>query len=118
MDADNYSIYQSSTFISEINGSVTELFNGSNALAYQITDLEVGTFYFKIIAFNVYGNTSSNCINITVFYPPGGFLVASNASNPDNDGNFSLNWTSSERADNYSIYSHTEYIQEIDNNER
>lgn len=36
--------------------------------------------------------------------PPGPFTLTSNADNPDTDGSFSLQWTNSIDADNYSVY--------------
>ncbi len=37
-------------------------------------------------------------------YSPGGLTLSTNAENPDNDGMFTLSWTSSLRANNYSLY--------------
>ena len=68
------------------------------------------------IAFNTYGNTSSNCVKITVLYPPDDFYLAKNEEIPDTDGKANLTWTPSQGAQNYSVYRHTSYIHEIDNN--
>lgn len=46
---------------------------------------------------------------------PGAFTLSSNAGNPDDDGNFTLTWTSSSGANNYSIYQYSSYITEINN---
>ncbi len=45
--------------------------------------------------------------------PPGAFSLSTDADNPDTDGAFYLNWTTSVDANNYSVYSHTAVITEI-----
>ncbi|MHA1747586.1 MAG: ABC transporter substrate-binding protein [Promethearchaeota archaeon] len=64
--ADNYSVYQYSGYITEINGSLT-------LIADEITDLSLlrssypdGTYYFIVAAINEHGYTLSNCINVVV----------------------------------------------------
>ncbi|NHJ23051.1 MAG: BspA family leucine-rich repeat surface protein, partial [Candidatus Lokiarchaeota archaeon] len=44
---------------------------------------------------------------------PGSFILSSDASTPDTDGSFILTWTSSVRADDYSVYRYSCYITEI-----
>jgi len=44
---------------------------------------------------------------------PSSFTLTSDAENPDIDGIFNLNWTSSNGAANYSIYAYDKYITEI-----
>ena len=44
---------------------------------------------------------------------PDPFTLSCDADTPDTDGNFTLTWTSSALADNYSIYYHYNYITEI-----
>ncbi|MHA1293816.1 MAG: hypothetical protein ACTSQJ_14260, partial [Promethearchaeota archaeon] len=41
---------------------------------------------------------------------PGAFNLTSNAGNPDDDGLFTLIWSNSKRAINYSIYTSTQFI--------
>ena len=55
LNTDNYSIYINSIFLSNTDGTF-----------YSITDFEDGTYYFIIVAFNEYGNESSNCISVIV----------------------------------------------------
>ncbi|MHA1282445.1 MAG: choice-of-anchor X domain-containing protein [Promethearchaeota archaeon] len=62
----NYSIYQHDSLITEINGSVTELISGVKQLSYTIQGLTDGTYYYKVISFNKFGNYSSNCIKVNV----------------------------------------------------
>ncbi|MHA1233035.1 MAG: hypothetical protein ACTSPQ_20605, partial [Candidatus Helarchaeota archaeon] len=103
--ANNYSIYQYNSTITEINGSITLIDEGVTSLIYPISGLENGTHYFIVIAFNNFGNRSSNCISIDVLVaPPGPFKLSSNAENPDTDGSFTLTWNKSLGADNYSVY--------------
>lgn len=65
------------------------------------------------------GQTFSNCIKALVHIiivrrvPPGQFTLDSDADIPDTDGIFNLTWSSSDRADNYSIYIHNSTISEI-----
>lgn len=44
---------------------------------------------------------------------PGKFILSSNAGNPDLDGTFTLNWTESSGADNYTVYRDTTNITSI-----
>jgi len=65
-----------------------------------------------------YGDVSGD-IFLTQYYHlsiPGAFQLIHNASVNDNDGNFTLNWSLSERADNYSVYTHDTFIYDINNN--
>ncbi|KKL09196.1 hypothetical protein LCGC14_2568260, partial [marine sediment metagenome] len=69
--ASYYVLYNSSSFISEINASLLILYNFTPSLdlptyRYSLSDLNNGTYYYKIIAFNDYGNFSTNCTQITV----------------------------------------------------
>jgi len=118
-EANNYSIYQYSSYITEINGSLTLLEEETSAFLLPLTGYSSGTYYFIGVAFNDFGNSTSNCINVTVAIPPpppgppGAFTLSSNAGNPDDDGNFTLTWTSSSEANNYSIYQYSSDITEI-----
>jgi len=67
--ANSYSVYRHSSYITEINGSLT-------LLASEITDLEIelngysnGIYYFRVVAHNEYGDTRSDCIKIEVEIP-------------------------------------------------
>lgn len=70
-----YVICNSSAFISEINLSVSVLLNFTPSLdlptyRYSLIGLNNGTYYYKIIAFNEYGNVETECIQVTVSIPP------------------------------------------------
>ena len=67
--AHNYSVYRSSSFITVIDGSVTLLANEITNLTWALSEYEDGTYYFIVIAHNDYGDTLSNCIEITVGKP-------------------------------------------------
>ncbi|MFX1469182.1 MAG: SBBP repeat-containing protein [Promethearchaeota archaeon] len=115
-DALNYSIYQYSSYISVINDSLTLLVNQTNDLSIALSDYSNGIYYFRAVAYNKYGNSTSNCINVTVAIPPvppSSFDLSSNAGTPDDDGDFTLTWTSSTGANNYSIYQYSSYISVI-----
>jgi len=112
--ADTYSVFTSSSFITELNGSETVLTLRSAISPYSITGLLNGTYYYVIAAHNELGYTLSTCISVTVeIIPPGSFNLNSNAGSPDTDGIFSLTWTSSKGADNYSVYTYNHPITEI-----
>jgi len=122
--ADSYSVYQYSSYITEINGSLTLLLEEVATLSLPLNGYSNGTYYFVTVAFNDFGNKISNCINVTVNIPqppdppdpsdpPGNFAITSSANNPDEDGNFNLEWTNSDGANNYSVYQYSGYIIEI-----
>ena len=113
--ANNYSVYQYSKFITEINGSLTNLVDEIEALTLPLTGYADGTYYFIVVAHNNEGDTLSNCIDVTVAHPPppGYFVLSSDAGDPDADGNFGLTWGSSSGANNYSVYRYSKYITHI-----
>ena len=71
----NYSIYYSNYSISKVNESVNILCEGFTpsiiwpTYRFQISDWKNGTYYFKIIAYNQYGNYCSNCLKVIVSIP-------------------------------------------------
>lgn len=112
--ANNYSIYQYSSYIIDINGSLTLLANETNSLSLPLSEFSNGSYYFKAIAFNNFGKRISNSISIVVgIPPPSSFTLYSNAGSPDDDGNFTLTWSSSSGANNYSVYQSSSYIYNI-----
>ena len=113
--ADSYSIFSHDSYITEINDTVELIAEDIKTTSYPIYGLYSGDYYYKAVAFNRNGNTSSNCIQIVVDRNPGAFsLFSDDAETPDLDGNYFLNWTESENADNYSLYVSNTYITEID----
>ncbi len=113
LGGNNYSVYRHSSYITEINGSLISLSSQIINLTFEISGYTDDTYYFIIVAHNIYGDTLSNCIKVVVGSAPGYFMLSSDADNPDNDGNFYLTWDISERASNYSVFSHSNYITEI-----
>jgi peptide/nickel transport system substrate-binding protein len=113
--ADNYSLYVSSSVITEINGGVTLLLNEVTDLSYEASGYLDGTYYFLVVAKNGNGNTTSSnlLVNIEIPGPPAPFTLSSDAGNPDPDGDFTLTWTPSNSADNYSLYIYSSLITEI-----
>ena len=105
--ADNYSVYTHNKFITEINESLDLLADQNTLSPFPISGLSNGEYYYVVVAFNGTGQTMSDCIQITVqFPPPGDFILSSNAEDPDTNGAFDLSWTDSDGADNYSLYTH------------
>ena len=111
--ASNYSIYRHSSYITDINGSLTLLAGEITDLTLELSGYTDGRYYFIVVAHNYYDDTLSNCITVVVDLTPGDLTSSSNAGNPDNDGTFDLTWTASSRANNYSIYRHSSYITDI-----
>jgi parallel beta-helix repeat protein len=68
--ADNYTVYTHNKTITEINSTVTEVINGLTNNSYFISGKNNGTYYYVIVAFNEYGNITSNCIKINVSIIP------------------------------------------------
>ncbi len=67
--ASNYSIYQYSSIITNINGSLTLILGETEILSLPISGYSNGTYYFIAIAFNNYGNKTSNCIDVEIKIP-------------------------------------------------
>ena len=113
--ADNYSLYVSSSPITVIDGSVTVLLDEVTDTSYEVTGYSDGNYYFQVVARNGNGNTSSSnlLVNVDIPAPPSPFTLSSDAGSPDTDGNFDLTWTSSNKADNYSLYVYSSLITEI-----
>jgi hypothetical protein len=109
----SYSVYEYSSYITEINGSLTLLGAGITDLSLALSGYTDGTYYFIAVAHNAYGDTLSNCIEVVVDLLPGDFILSSNAGTPDDNGNFDLTWTSSDNALTYSVYRYSSYITEI-----
>jgi surface protein len=114
--ADNYSVYQHSGYITEINGSLIILADETTSNDLPLSGYLDGTYYFIVVAQNAYGETLSNCEEVIVeilHLPPEDFILSSIAGDPDTDGSFDLNWMVSTYANNYSAYRHSSYITEI-----
>ena len=110
IDADNYTVYQSNSVITDIDGSVSQLEIGNTNRTHLVENLAEGPYYFMVVAFNIYGNTSSDNIHVTVQFPPGGFTLDQPDPPINTNGIISVSWSSSIRADNYSIYRSTSPI--------
>ena len=102
--ARNYSIYFDDTYISNITIQGSLVAGGIDDTFYLIENLINGDYYYIVVAINEAGETLSNCIHILVRRAPTSFKLTSNASKPDDDGNFELIWTHSEFAQEYVIY--------------
>jgi len=116
LGADNYSVYVSDSYITEIDINCVEIAHEIEETVLSITSLPTGSYYYIVKATNNTGETLSNCINVLVMIPPGQFELIHDADNPDKDGTFTINWSMSLGAVNYSIYVSNETITEINEN--
>ena len=64
--ADNYSLYYSEGFITELPGDTTLLKSNLTELSYNVSNMENGIIYFIAASFNKSGYTLSNCIEIQI----------------------------------------------------
>ena len=97
--ADNYSIYQNSTFL------VSGLTNNS----YFISGLTNNSYTYTVVAFNTYGNATSNAVAVIVQRIPVAFTLSANPLTSTN-GTIALSWTQSQFAVNYTIYANISLI--------
>jgi len=65
----SYSIYQSSSYITEIDDSIIILEEETDDLSLPLMGYSNGTYYFIAVAFNNFGNATSNCIEVEVEIP-------------------------------------------------
>ncbi len=66
----SYSVYEYSSYITEINGSLTLLVAGNTNLTVSLSGYSNGTYFFITVAYNAIGNTLSNCLETSVQIPP------------------------------------------------
>jgi len=108
LDTHNYTLYNHTSFITEINGSLNSMANETTQTTWNVWDLPDGMYYYIVEGHNKYGNTTSNCLTVNVIHPPDAFNLYENATDPrDTDGIFWLEWNWSNNADNYSVWYNT-----------
>jgi len=93
-----YSVYEYSSFINQINGSLTLLASDITDLTLPLSGYSDGTYYFIVVAQNDYGDTLSNCIKVDVQIPvviDGITVTTPNSSSTWETGTSqSITWTS------------------------
>lgn len=104
----SYDVYQHHSPITEINGSLIQLETGITDLHLYVTDIDDGTHYFVAVGVNSGGTILSNDVMATFLNSPKSFTIDSSAGRPDTDGNFTLSWTESEHANNYTVHQATD----------
>ncbi|MHA2101699.1 MAG: glycosyl hydrolase family 18 protein, partial [Candidatus Kariarchaeaceae archaeon] len=67
--ANNYTIYRSPYYMTYLNESYIDVVKNTDYVYHYIGGLGNGIYYFIIVAFNNYGNSTSNCIQIIVDKP-------------------------------------------------
>lgn len=96
-NADSYTIARSTSS----NGTYTTLSNAATSPYHDNTAVNGTTYYYKVTAVNVNGNTdASNILSATPFGLPGAFAILS--ASPGN-GSVSVSWQSSANAASYTI---------------
>ncbi|KKN13246.1 hypothetical protein LCGC14_1008370, partial [marine sediment metagenome] len=100
----NYSLYQSATPITMIDSTLTKIIEGNTNRTINFNNLGQGIYYYIVVAYNTYGNTTSDVISITVQYPLNQFALSHDADFPDADGTVNFTWTASQSADSYELY--------------
>ena len=100
-----YYLFGNTSFISSTSGLSALTYVATLASSYNITMYWVaGTYYFALIASNIFGNSSlSNCVNVTVSVPPTPILDQI-SPNPNYGGIISLSWVNVTGANQYYIY--------------
>jgi fibronectin type 3 domain-containing protein len=113
-NADNYTIYRYSSFITELNGSV-ETLDTVFTSTYTDFDLDEGIYYYVVIATNGTGNSYiSKCESVEVDLPgPAAPFLEEITPNPDPNGDITLDWNDVSNADNYTIYRYSSFITEL-----
>jgi hypothetical protein len=105
--ADEYRLYRHPSSFSSRFG-ILSIYQGSST-SYDEIDLAEGDYYYGVVALNSSGISDlSNIEHVEVFYtyPPDAPILSSIPS-PDDDGDFSVFWTSVSGADEYHLYRHT-----------
>jgi len=102
--AKNYSLFQSNITITNPNLNTIKIVEGNinRTVSFNIT--EEGLYYYIVVAYNHYGNITSNVINVTVQYPPDVFYLFSDADIPDLDGTINFTWSIAQGAEYYKLY--------------
>ena len=78
--ANNYSVYRYFNYITEINGSLTPLAEEITDLSLTLSGYSDGTYYFIIVAYNIYGENLSNCVKIDVVITKSLTIISPDAS--------------------------------------
>ncbi len=112
--SDNYSIFIFDRDITYISKRFQVRAYEDVTSPFTISGLKTGDYYCIVAAYNSTGETLSNNVYVNVERPrPGNFTLTSDAESPDIDGAFNLNWSISEGADNYSVFSYNRLITVI-----
>ncbi len=122
-DAENYSVYSHVSLITEINSSVTKLGENITERYFDISGLTDGNYYYKVVSYNVYGNSSSNCLKVIVDLLPPMITITSPTPNqlyginsPDfslviDEPNLQETWYSFDNGDNITFTTENDFYQ-------
>ena len=83
--SNNYTVYAYDSYITEINGSLTKLIDGTDLLTYPLTTLPNDDYFYVIGANNRYSTSMSICIKVSIQRLQDTFILSSDAGT---DGNF------------------------------
>jgi len=114
--ANNYSVYSYTSYIIEINSSLTLLASEISSNTLNLSGYLDGTYYFIIVAHNKYDNTSSNCIKIEVEILKTLRVISPNSSSSWEPGSIEyIYWNSTGAISNvrFELYNHGVFVMEI-----
>ncbi|MHA1681877.1 MAG: S8 family serine peptidase [Promethearchaeota archaeon] len=113
--ADSVTLYEYAFPILVENGSLTVVASGLTNSSYIMNHAVNGSWYYAVVSINGSGRALSNTLQVNVSippgteYPPADVVLTINATNPDIDGIYSLNWTAT-GADNFTLYEYSSNI--------
>jgi fibronectin type 3 domain-containing protein len=113
--ATNYYIFRANQPIETTDG-LNYIANTTENL-YNDSNFAVGTYYYTVIASNLFGNTSiSNNVNVIVVVPiPMAPILNLIIPNPSPNGTICLSWNMIAGATTYNVYQYNSFITNVNN---
>ncbi|MBD3194150.1 MAG: hypothetical protein GF317_03785 [Candidatus Lokiarchaeota archaeon] len=107
-NAEYYEIYYDTSEIQNLEDA-TLLEDVYLDTTYSVELENSGTYHYLVVAHNLFGNISSNSVEVIAQDPPGSFTLSYSLEIGD-PHSINLTWTESNFANNYSIYFATNYM--------
>ncbi|MFX1498752.1 MAG: ABC transporter substrate-binding protein [Promethearchaeota archaeon] len=112
----NYTVYQHSEYITVVNENLSLLVDGITDLNLSLSGYSDGTYYFIVVANNVYGETLSNCYQVDILTSKSlSINIPDNLSSWETGTPHNINWTSTGIISNVKIelYIDDMFVMEI-----